>query len=96
MTLTREDYQSIINQIDFLYDGNQVIEIEKDGETFHIELTYLEYGYYEKLPYPMACYVDGDYIRTGYNFEKVEAYSFNEDGDTENDFDEYTLYKMAA
>lgn len=92
MKLTKNDYQSIIEQIDFLYDGEQTVEIEKDGETLEVTVTYHEDGYFEDDYYNGT----GAFVSTMQELVVKSVVSFNEDGDTENDFDEDTLYKMAA
>lgn len=92
MKLTKNDYQSIIDQIDFLYDGEQTAEIEKDGETLEVAVTCHEDGYFEDDYYNGT----GAFVATMQELVVKSVVSFNEDGVTENDFDEETLYKMAA
>ena len=98
MTLTREDYRNIWNEIEQSQgQGECQMEYEKEGEVLSIEYTYEEEGYVED---DFRCgYMNGTgaWVCT-YRSLVVDSFqSFNEDGDeTENDFNPATLEKMAA
>lgn len=90
MTLTAIDYREIASMIE---EGTNSIEYIKDGEILFIECNLEEDGYTEDDYFSGT----GAWVCTDRSLSVEIADSYTEDGEqTENDFDEYELYKAVA
>lgn len=85
MVLDNKDYKKIAEQI---YEEENYVEYEKDGETIFIDCTLNVEGYREDDYFNGT----GAFIPTSADFVINSVESYDDDGEsTENDFDASTL-----
>lgn len=90
MTLTKNDYNKISSLIE---EGKGTVEYEKDNETLYFDYEYEVEGYVEDDYFNGT----GAFVQTSADLTINSVECFNEDGDeVDNNFNEYTLYKMVA